>query len=207
MPSPRDVDRGIEFVIVALALNLVLSGAVVYASGATLPTAIVNVVLLAGVLLFGALGFLRIYRARSYLRPEDGARLRLAWDAFLACVVLDAIILFSTLMVPVGLAGSPVVAYVVVGSLSAVATALVLLWTAQVLAPPTTYPLGILAVLSGVAASAIQSNGLAYANDLQSEILGRVLNLVSLVLWLLVFVEAHLRQTEARAAGTPPPST
>ncbi len=121
--------------------------------------------------------------------------------------MLDAIIIFSTLMVPVGLAGSFVVAYVVVGTLSAVATALVLLWTAQGLAPPATYPLGVLALLSGVAASAIESNGLAYANDLRSEILGRVLNLVSLVLWLLVFVEAHLRQMEARAAGTPPPST
>ncbi len=60
MPSPRDVDRGIEFVIVALALDLVLAGAVVYASGATLPIATVNVVLLGGMLLFGALGFLRI---------------------------------------------------------------------------------------------------------------------------------------------------
>lgn len=206
MPSPRDLDRGIVFIIVAIALDLVLYGALFYIPNAMIVVAIGNVVLLGGILLYGGLGFLRIYRARSFLRYEDRPRLRLAWDAFLACIVLDAIILVNTLLVPLSLAAGQVFAYVVTGFLAAVATSLVLLWTAQVLAPPSTYPLGVLALLSGVTASAIQSNGIVYANDLQSAILGRVLNVVSLVLWLLVFVEAHLRQTEARATGAAPPS-
>ncbi len=213
MAAARDLRRGMRlFIVAAILQTLGFDSAgwgaflpatvspqqeVFYLTLHTLILPLVSAALVLGAVASGAAGFLLLYRARDTLGPGDRPWMEYARYAFVAAFVVGAVLFVGGVAAGVGLLPY---AYGIPNQLNlflVLAMGLILYWTIRAVALPSLRPLALSALLAGIAGAAASSLSALTYNP-TAAVLGSVLDLVSIVLWLLVFVEAYVQLTGPR---------